>query len=34
VLELVRRHAILATQDTAFGEIVIQVRDEAAASSE
>lgn len=34
VLELVRRHAILATQDTAFGEIVIQARDEAAASSE
>jgi segregation and condensation protein A len=28
VLELVRRHAILATQDTAFGEIVIQAREE------
>ncbi len=30
VLELLRRHAILATQDSAFGEIVIQARDEAA----
>ena len=28
VLELVRRHAILATQEAAFGEIVIQARDE------
>ena len=26
VLELLRRHAILAVQDTAFGEIVIRAR--------